>query len=202
MLCYVRLHYAVIWYMVWCSTVLRCLSLLYQGISFQTRASIRVQGFGVYTHLSVCQNFLFMARPWMIWGGSYRLTTIRSHVSVRYRFALVKVRRLFRASGHLQEPPKRYLFWGCTSRGCRFSCGCRRASWKSCSETANWQDSKPHSLPAALTMTSHPAQSTPTKSRHAKEPWSKEGVELCKLQGRGFYKATRERKIGIVLIMR
>ena len=94
MLCYVRLHYAVIWYMVWCSTVLRCLSLLYQGISFQTRASIRVQGFGVYTHLSVCQNFLFMARPWMIWGGSYRLTTIRSHVSVRYRFALVKVRRL------------------------------------------------------------------------------------------------------------
>ena len=34
-------------------------------------------------------------------------------------------------------------------------------------------------------MTSHPAQSTPTKSRHAKEPWSKEGVELCKLQGGG-----------------
>ena len=34
-----------------------------------------------------------MARPWMIWGGSYRFTRIPSHVSVRYRFALVKVRR-------------------------------------------------------------------------------------------------------------
>ena len=46
-------------------------------------------------HLSVCQNFLFVARPWMFsfWGGSYRFTRIPSHASVRYRFALVKVRR-------------------------------------------------------------------------------------------------------------
>ena len=58
-------------------------------------------------YVSVRQNSLFMARPWMTWGGSYRFTRISSHVSVRYRFALVKVRRpsdsliLFVACPHL-----------------------------------------------------------------------------------------------------
>ena len=47
----------------------------------------------IYVYMSIRQNFLFMARPWMIWGGSHRFTRISFHVSVRYRFALVKVRR-------------------------------------------------------------------------------------------------------------
>ena len=42
--------------------------------------------------MSVCQNFLFMARLDDL-RGSYRFTRIPSHVSAWYRFALVKVTR-------------------------------------------------------------------------------------------------------------
>ena len=41
----------------------------------------------------------------MIWGGSYGFTRIPSHVSVRYRFALVKVKKTIRLTDPTRSLP-------------------------------------------------------------------------------------------------